>query len=164
MDETICTSKDLWSFGWLRIFLRILSNGYAFWHSFSRFGWFSLSTLFCQMSGTGGSFAIEDATVKSLSFECISAFEFVTGSSCWGGTIVLASNIQGSSTSRIALVQVTAAIWNISRSMSLCSIKSSPSLSSSRSTVDKSSSCALLFRFSNNHDSASALQFCDPGM
>jgi hypothetical protein len=40
----------------------------------------------CQMNGTGGSFTIEDATVRSLSFVCVSAFEFVTGSSCWGGT------------------------------------------------------------------------------
>jgi hypothetical protein len=156
--------KDLWSFRWLRIFLKILSDGHAFRHSFLRFGQFSPSTLFCQMNGTGSSFTIEDATVKLLLFVHISAFEFVTGSSCWGGTIVLASNIQGSSTSCIALAQVTAAIWNILHSMSLCSVKSSPSLSSSRSTVDKSSSHALLFRFSNNPNSVSALWFCDPGM
>jgi hypothetical protein len=97
------TLKDLWSFGWLRIFLKILSNWYAFQHSFSRFGWFLLSTLFCQTNGTGGSFTIEDTTVRLLSFVCVLVFEFVTGSSCWGGAIALASIIQGSLTSRIAL-------------------------------------------------------------
>jgi hypothetical protein len=105
-----------------------------------------------------------NAIIKLLLFVLVSAFEFVTGSSCWGGTIALASNIWGSSTSHIALAQVTAAIWNISHSVSLCSVRLSPSLSSSRSTVDKSSNCALLFRFLNNRDSASALRFCDPEM
>jgi hypothetical protein len=120
------TSKDLWSFGLLRIFLKIRSDEYAFQHSFSRLGWFSPSTLLCQTNGAGGSIAIEDETVRSSSFVHVLAFELVAGSSCWGGIISLASFIQGSSTSRIALARVTAAMWNISRSASLCSVRSSP--------------------------------------
>ena len=53
--------------------------------------------------------------------------------------------------------------WNILHSARRSSVRSSPSLLSSRSTVDRSSSRALLFEFSNNHDKASMLQFCDPG-
>jgi hypothetical protein len=59
----------------------------------SRFGWFLPSMLLCQMNGTGGFFAIEDTTVKLLSFVCISVFVFVTGSSCWGGAICYDPNI-----------------------------------------------------------------------
>jgi hypothetical protein len=81
-----------------------------------------------------------------------------------GGTMALASNIRGSSTSCIALARVTTAMWNISCSASLCLVRSSPSLLSSKSTVDRSSSHALLFGFSNSRNSVSALRFCDPGM
>jgi hypothetical protein len=97
------TSKDLWSFGLLRIFLKIWSDEYAFWHSFSRLGRFSLSMLLCQMNGAGGSIAIEDETVRSSSFVRILVFELIAGSSCWGGIILLASFIWGSLTSCIAL-------------------------------------------------------------
>jgi hypothetical protein len=104
------TSKDLWSFRLLRIFLKIQSDEYAFQHSFWRLGRFSPSTLLCQTNGAGGSIAIEDETVRSLSFVRVSAFELIPGSSCWGGIISLASFIWGSSTSCIALAQVTAAM------------------------------------------------------
>ena len=158
------TSKDLWSLGCLRIFLKIRSSGYAFQHSFSRLGWLSPSILVCHMNGTGCSFDADDVTVRSSSFLIALAFVFIAGSSCWGGIIVLASFWQGSSTLHSMLARVIAAMWNISRSAILCSVRSSPSLLSSRSTVDRSSSHTLLFGFSNNRDSASALRFCDPKM
>jgi hypothetical protein len=152
-----CTSKDLWSFGWLRIFCL---TGMLFGIAFQDLGGFRHPCCFAKRMAL----AVLLPLKMQLSFVHLSAFEFVTGSSCWGGAIALASNIRGSLTSHIPLAQVTTAIWNISHSTSLCSIKLPPSLSSSRSTVDKSSNCALLFGFSNNCNSASALRFCDPRM
>ena len=129
------TSKDLWSFGCLRIFLKIRSSGYAFQHSFSSLGQLSPSILVCHMNGMGCSFDADDVTVRSSSFLIALAFMFVAGSSCWGGIIASASFWQGSSTSCSTLARVIAAMWNISHSMILCSVRSLPSLSSSRSTV-----------------------------
>ena len=144
--------------------MKIRSSGYAFWHSFSRLGQLLLSILVCHMNGMGCSFDDDNMTVRSSLFPIALAFVFIVGSSCWGGIIMLASFWWGSSTLCSTLANVITAMWNISHSTILCLVRSSPSLLSSRSTVDRSSSCTLLFRFSNNHDSVSALRFCDPGM
>ena len=158
------TSKDLWSLGCLRILLNIQSSGYAFWHSFLRLGQLSPSILVCHTNGAGCSFNADDMTVRSSSFLIALAFVFVTGSSCWGGIITSTSFWWGSSTLCSTLVCVITAMWNILHSTILCSVRSSLFLLSSRSTVDRSSSCALLFGFSNNCNSVSALRFCDPRM
>ena len=158
------TSKDLWSLGCVRIFLNILSEAYAFRQSFSRFGRFLSPEVVSQVNGMTLSLAADEATVRSPLPVLLGCVFSGLDSSCWGGTILSASWWRCSSTSLIVLARVTAAKWNISRSTRRSSVRSSPSLSSSRSTVDRSSSRALLFGFSNNRDRASALRFCDPGM
>ena len=117
----------------------------------------------CQVNGVAFSLVADEATVRSSLPVLLGGFFSGLGPSCWGGTILSASWWHDSSTSRIVLARVTAAKWNISRSVRRSSVRSSPSLSSRRSTVDRSSSHALLFGFSNNCDKVSALRFCDPG-
>ena len=120
---------------------------------------------FCH-HGNGAAFSLvaDKATVRSSLPVLLGRFFSELDPSCWGGTILSASWWHDSSTSQIVLVCVTTAKWNISCSVRCSSVRSSPSLLSKRSTVDRSSSCALLFGFSYNHDKASALWFCDPGM
>ena len=158
------TSKDLWSLGCVRIFLNILSEAYAFQQSFSRFGRFLSPMIDCQVNGVAFSLVADEATVRSSLPVLLGRFFSGLDPSCWGGAILSASWWRDSSTSQIVLAHVTTAKWNILCSVRHSSVRSSPSLSSRRFTVDRSSSCALLFRFLNNHDKASALQFCDPRM
>ena len=162
--ETVFDLKGFVVLGGIRIFLNILSEAYAFRQSFSRFGRFLSPVVGCQVNGAMFSLVTDEATVRSSLPVLLGCVFSGLDSSCWGGTILSASWWQASFTSWIVLARVTAAKWNILRSARRSSVRSSPSLSSSRSTVDRSSSHALLFGFSNNRDKVSALRFCDPGM
>ena len=103
------TSKDLWSLGCVRIFLKILSEAYAFQQSFSRFGRFLSPMVGCQVNGVAFSLVTDEATVRSSLPVLLDGFFSGLDPSCGGGAILSASWWCDSSTSRIVLARVTAA-------------------------------------------------------